>query len=307
MLLISIIFSVSSNNLFVIDVTRDALNNWTLTYDDDDTGSFTTAGSIVDGEITQSQVFGILIEQSGAAGPIMNHFFDNIVVSGLAGQDTQPPSLDSLKVNAQSEIALHFSEPLAASSAENINNYFVTNELANPASAVLSENDSVVTITFNDTFANGVRNEITIESLQDLSGNIISTTTESFRYFQEEPREFKDVIINEMLPDPSPPNDLPEAEFVELYNRSKKAFNLEGWYFTDAVSTAAMSEYYLLPGEYVVLTASSDVGDLQTFGPVIGLIGFPSLNNSADELKIFDSDSVLIDSVNYSIAWYDGE
>jgi len=298
----------SSNNLFVIEVTRNASNNWTLKYDDEDTGSFTTAGSIVDGEISQSQFFGILVEQSGAAGPIANHFFDGIMVSGLAGQDTQPPILDDLNVNSQSELILYFSETLDISTAENSNNYFVNNEVENPNTATLSGADnSAVILTFNNSFENGVLNEITIDNIEDLNGNTISTTSDSFRYYQEEPILFKDVIINEMLADPSPPNDLPEAEFVELYNRSTKAFNLDGWRFGDAVSSVALPEYFLLPGEFILLTSSFSVADFQSFGSVIGVSGFPSLNNSADELKLFDNSDLIIDSVFYSIDWYRDE
>jgi hypothetical protein len=40
-----------------------------------------------------------------------------------------------------------------------------------------------------------------------------------------------DLIITEVLADPSPQLGLPPVEYVEIYNRSSQPVNLDGWTF----------------------------------------------------------------------------
>lgn len=115
---------------------------------------------------------------------------------------------------------------------------------------------------------------------------------------------YKQVIFTELFPDPSPVIGLPEAEFVELYNRSASVVNLGGWRFADAASSTTLPSFNLQPGNYVILAPSSAASAFQAYGDVIALSGFPTLNNSGDQLKLLDGYNNLIDEVNYTDAWY---
>lgn len=121
-----------------------------------------------------------------------------------------------------------------------------------------------------------------------------------------QPAEYKDVIITEIFPDPSPVVGLPEAEFIELFNRSNKIINLAGWKFTDGSSTAILSGL-LNPAEYRIVTATSSVPEFQSFGSTIGVANFPTLNNNGDNLVLKRKDDMLIDKVSYSDSWYRDE
>lgn len=121
-----------------------------------------------------------------------------------------------------------------------------------------------------------------------------------------QPADYKDIIITEVFPDPSPVIGLPEAEFIELYNRSEKIINLAGWEFTDGSSTAMLSGF-MEPGEYRIITATASAGLFTSFGAALGVSNFPTLNNSSDNLELKRSDDLLIDKVSYSDAWYQDE
>ena len=121
-----------------------------------------------------------------------------------------------------------------------------------------------------------------------------------------QPADYKDVIITEIFADPSPVIGLPEAEFTELYNRSEKIINLAGWKFTDGGSTAILSGF-IEPGEYRIITATASASLFTTFGSVLGVSNFPTLNNSSDNLELKRSDDLLIDKVSYSDTWYQDE
>jgi hypothetical protein len=61
-----------------------------------------------------------------------------------------------------------------------------------------------------------------------------------------------EIIITEILADPDPVVGLPEAEFVELYNRSSAPINLNGWILFDG-SSRQLPAIVLLPDSFVIV------------------------------------------------------
>src|SRR5690606_1833493 len=90
---------------------------------------------------------------------------------------------------------------------------------------------------------------------------------------------FSDVIITEIMADPTPVVRLPEEEYIEIYNRSEKAIDLKGMTFTAGSRTATLPDVQLASKEYAVLVPVAAVG-LYTMAPkVIGLSSFPAITN----------------------------
>lgn len=118
------------------------------------------------------------------------------------------------------------------------------------------------------------------------------------------PADYKDVIITEIFADPTPVIGLPDAEFIELHNRSTKIINLSGWEFSDGSSTAVLPSRLLQPQEYLILTATASVALYASFGPVLGVSNFPTLNNTGDHLLLARADALVIDAVSYTDNWY---
>ena len=117
--------------------------------------------------------------------------------------------------------------------------------------------------------------------------------------------QYQDVRINEILPDFNPAVGLPEAEFIELYNRSTKTFNLADWKYSDATTASAtLPAFTLGPDSYVILCRIADTTAFIPYGPVLGLRSFPTLNDSGDEVELFDATGKLIDKTSYTTATY---
>ncbi|MFN8250856.1 MAG: lamin tail domain-containing protein [Ferruginibacter sp.] len=117
-----------------------------------------------------------------------------------------------------------------------------------------------------------------------------------------------DIVINEIMADPSPQVGLPNHEWIELYNRSATAISLTGWRITDAGSQSGpMPVYTLQPGSYVIVCASGSATAMNVYGPVIAVTSFPSLDNAGDIISIKSAQNTIIHSVSYTDSWYRNE
>ena len=114
-----------------------------------------------------------------------------------------------------------------------------------------------------------------------------------------------DVVIDEIMADPSPAVGLPNTAFIELKNVSAQAVNLNGWQIGDASGFASISINFILkPDSFVVICASSAAVAMYVFGAAIGVSNFPSLGNSGDQLYLRSKEGSFIHAVNYSASWY---
>ena len=294
----------STNNPFSIKVTRDATDLWTLMYDDGILGSFLNAGSVVDNTINSSSYFGVKIIQSTAASVINNHFFDNFYV-GVIGADLTPPTIDSVVVIDANNIDVYFNETVDLTTSQTLTNYSADNGLGNPSSATRDALDSSLAhLTFAVAFGNNVLNTLTVNNVEDLSGNAIINATKTFMYIVIVVPNYKDVVINEIHADPTPQVGLPDAEFVELYNKSANAYNLLGWKFVNTTTIKLLPNFILAPNSYVILCNSIDTALYSSFGDVIGISSFSALTNGGDSLTLLDDNNNLLDAVVYDISWY---
>src|SRR5437868_12726191 len=100
------------------------------------------------------------------------------------------------------------------------------------------------------------------------------------------PRAY-DLIITEIMADPSPPVLLPNAEFLELKNQSGISLNLSGWKISTASSTSGSFPVFVLqPDSFLIITSTSNVSLFSVYGPSLGIPSFPALPNSGGTISI---------------------
>jgi hypothetical protein len=117
-----------------------------------------------------------------------------------------------------------------------------------------------------------------------------------------------DIIIDELMADPSPQVNLPNNEWIELRNTSSIAFNLTGWRIGDASGQSGpMPSYNLLPDSFVIVCTASAATAMSTNGPTISVTSFPSLDNTGDVLYLRSPQNKIIHAVSYTDAWYQNE
>lgn len=294
----------SSNNPFRVRMSRTADALWTLEYDQGDNGIFVSGGLVTDGDISTTTSFGFRIEQSGAASPINNHFFDDVVIAPIPVDET-PPSLIQAIPGSSNTLVVTFSEPVDESSATSLANYNVNQGVGVPTNASWSPTSPTsVTLTFGTDFLDGQLHTLTVSGVQDLSGNAIGSESIDFFYFIPGEGTFKQVVFNELMIDPNPPVGLPDAEYIELYNTSTSFFDLSGWTLVNTTTARTLTAAVIPPGGYLLLCNTSDVDAFAPFGEVMGIPSFVALANTADSLTLLNPQGDIIDIVSYTISWY---
>ena len=282
-----------------IRVTRDGAGNWEVLRDTLGGYNFFSEGTVTDATHTSSTHFGFFCKYTSTRST--SFFFDN---TGNPYVDGTNPTLISANIDTQNDIIVQFSEPMDQITAETLTNYSVDGGIGQPISAILDSGDpSFVDLGFAGTFANGITYTLTVNNVEDVAGNPISSpSTTQFTYFVPDIPTANDVVITEFICDPSPSVGLPEVEYIELYNRSSKYFDLNNWSISDASTTTSLPSYFLAPGEYVLITNNGDAA--QFFVSNFIEISLPSLNNSDDAIVLKDDASNVIDSIYYTTAWY---
>lgn len=294
-----------TNNPVRIKVVRDINNIWTLERDASGGTTFVVEGTATDNSFSASSFFGVRVQQSTSSF-FNKHFFDEFYAGDIVSEK-HPPLLSSVQALSNTQLSLSFNEALNMTSAQEVHHYLVSNGIGNPVQAQLQVDEKTVLLSFLQPFANGITNTIEVSGVQDLAGNSIAPVTRTFLFFQAMTVQAKDIIITEIFADPSPRVELPDAEFIEIYNRSANPIDLQGWKFSDGNSLATFSSAILLPNQYSVVCATAHTSLFASTTNVIGVSNFPSLNNNGESITLKSHEGLLIDSVNYSLAWYRDE
>ncbi|MBC3541841.1 lamin tail domain-containing protein [Rufibacter sediminis] len=286
----------SSDNKFWVRVTRSATHDWTLELDVTGTKEhYEAQGSVQDARYAASSYAGVLFRYSQANA--QRFYFDDFTIREMGATH-----LVSAVPEDPTTVTLTFSEPVQEAAAVNIANYRLNGDGVPVKADWQASAPQVVKLRFAQNFSTGT-NQLEILRVLDADGNLTSNLTGAFSF---SPTALPgDVRITEIYADVNPLQDLPAAEFIEIYNRSDKTFNLQGWRYSDATSAAGvMPEYLLRPGAYLILCAVADTALYRPFGAALGLPAFPSLNDSGDDVEIIDPKGNLIDVVRYSSGWY---
>lgn len=289
---------IASSFSIGIRVVRDNTGNWTLEIDASGGENYAVAGTINDGANLLGTHFGCLATYT--ASNATKFYYDSIYV-GDEILDLTAPQLQSAVAISTNQIDVQFDEALDQTSAETLINYTL-NPSVTIASVVLDALDpTLVHLNLSGSLTNGQSYDLTTDQISDLALNVSGSQTVSFAYLISETPEVGDVIINEFICDPSPVVGLPEVEYVEIYNRSSKIMNVQDWRLGDASSLGTITDGWLLPNEYMLLTSTSNV---DSFTVATGVTSFPSLNNSGDAIVLKTSTGIILDTLNYTTDWY---
>ena len=110
-----------------------------------------------------------------------------------------------------------------------------------------------------------------------------------------------DLVVNEIMYDP--PAGGSGNEWIEIFNRSDQAFDLQGLTVTDSRGSSPPAESVTIaPGGFVVLANDADAFAATYPGVAFTALNLPALNNSGDRVGIVIGGQE-IDAVPYESSW----
>lgn len=112
-----------------------------------------------------------------------------------------------------------------------------------------------------------------------------------------------DLLINEFLADPVPSVGIPEFEFIEIWNTSDQYFDLKNYKILDGTSeSSGFSPIVIEPNEYLILCNVSDTTAFITYGKTLGIRSLPTINNTADVLRLVNSQGEILHEVIFDLS-----
>ena len=288
----------NSTNKISIKVICDLDGNWQFYSDDLGGSNYALEGITTDVTYSNCDYFGVFCKYTSSNA---TKFYFNDFRVGSIQYDTVPPQIKNIEVLNGNKLRLKYSEVVEFNTAEDVNNYSVDNGLGKPNTANrLNSDSSIVELFFNNGFVYNQNYSLTVSGVKDNNGNEMGSTVLPFLWYNIKQG---DIVINEIMADPAPEVGLPNAEYIELYNKTGLKVNLENWVLRIGTSDKVLPSAEILPDSFIIITHEDNENVLSAYGSVLALPSF-SLKNGGTSLLLKTDLNEIMHFVDYNLNWY---
>ena len=292
--------TAGSTNQARFRITRNHQGKWMLYADPSGLENYSFGGNCLDNSFRFPGFSGVYCKYTSSNSS--KFYFDDFY-TGRILVDSIRPEIKSFDILNPDHADVYFSEAVEKISAEKCSHYFVDQQIDNPDSARIDpENKSLIHLHFRKSFQQEHYYNLTVNGINDIMGNPCTDTVLHFAWYV--PRVF-DVLINEILADPDPPAGLPDAEFIELFNRSSYPVSLKNWILEFGNYSKRFGAVTMLPDSFLILCKGDTY---KMFGNYIGLFtSSSSLSNDGGTVSLRNAEGKIIHAVSYSNDWYEND
>lgn len=276
-----------------IKVSKSQTGEWSLWVNENDGNGWILEGGAEGHQVSESGYSGIHCVYTSTRSD--KFYFDDIHIQGTPFVDKIPPGLMESSITNERGIQLVFADKDLA--LINANQF----ELVPGSNTIngIQQMGSVVDLIYENPLPLNENFYLKIKSIADTAGNTMSDTTLNFYLQQHQPF---DIVIHEIMIEPEPRVELPNVEYVELYNRANYPITLENWKIKNGSSIYEIPYIKMEPNKFALLI---DEKDSLAYGEdfVVTMSHWQSLNDSEGHLGVFDENDKLIHEVQYHKSW----
>jgi len=226
--------------------------------------------------------------------------------NSLLGQavEQRPPQLLGLSSDSPAELRLTFDEPLSENADGQTDQYSLEPGLTIEGAFLQLPELEDVLLLVNPSLDTGITYTLTVRAgLEDCLNNAVPED-QTFRYTIGRTPRPQDLLLTEIMADPTPSVGLPEADFLELYNRSGEVISLRDLGLSAGGTPVPLPDSVLRPGEFLLLCDPEDAAALAAFGRVLAIADFPALTAGGDLVRLSDPVGNPLLEVAYERSWY---
>ncbi len=284
-----------------IKMTRNAAGAWKLFVDNTGGTNYAQVGSGNDNTFMSGGFFGL--QNAFTSTNITGKFFyDDINISPLFVDNIAPAIVSATAISA-TQVDVLFNEPLNAAAANTAANYTINNGIAVQTANLDGANPKLVHLTVSS-MTSGTNYSLNATGIKDLAGNTATVQTASFSYIAVVAAVEYDVLINEIMADPTPQVGLPNVEWLEIFNKSTKNINLNTLRLKIGNGGQQVLPNYVMPSNsYAIICKTGTEADLAAYPNVFPITSF-ALTNTGDSLMLYNATGNLIHKVTYRDSWY---
>ena len=282
----------ATNNLVQIKVKLYQQKHWQLFSDT----SINKQSEMLEGKATFELPFNAAFQGIWfryTIGNAANLYFDDFYF-GPERVDTSAPMLVSSNLLSDSSLELYFSEPLDMSKAA-----FLLNQ--KPISNQLVQTEKI-TLYFLEKLGSKQPHTLTLKNICDKQQNCQKDTSINLLYVEPKLHE---VLLTELLVDPSPSVGLPDAEYIEIYNNSDVPIPLNNLTLADESKTFPFpfTQIVLLPQEFLLLFNPKDSALFNAYGQKLAM-NLPVLGNEGKTIFLLNQKLDTIHTYTYNLDSY---
>jgi hypothetical protein len=223
--------------------------------------------------------------------------------------DLTPPGLTLAFAVDALTVEVRFTEPVSVATGSDPANYAIDGGIGRPSAVAFPfEGDSTVArLTLGTPLEERILYTLTVTGLADADGNVLASATTTLFLGEGDAPEPGDLVVNEVMFDPANGSS---GEYVELFNRTGKLFDLRDFVLTDDPVEGGdpLVSFPLVvpPNGFAVVVADRDsfaVRFPDAPPPVVEADEFPSLNNDGDTVALLYG-AAVVDEVAYDPDWH---
>jgi len=288
--------SIGTEDAPLIEITRSVQGQWNVKLSASGLqNDLYLTGTANDTTGFSSAYFGIYYAYTANYDQLL--WFDNLQIDGHFIPDINPPTVSDARFISARTLKIVFDAHVIANAP--LNDVFTTT-IENEILSIDQHQESFY-LHFEKPVQTSFSFEVMINGISDLSGNLMEPTSVFPLSYSE---KAYDLLITEIMADPSPAVQLPEAEYIEITNTSSQTLNLYNHQLWINNKRLNLPEYSIAPEGRVIVTGPNDGTSYPDSLSAIALNDFPALPNDGATIALLADGTFVMHALAYSNDWY---